>query len=236
MTAIKTAADRRTYYIRDYVGKNVANVGYTSLGGTRNDKYGAAYIQFVFVTDDGVYIDPSDEDQMKQYVVTGQDVAPNSEMKLIFMTNSKGEEYSNLIESQTYNKITLYVKKNEATSPTGADQTIRSNTITEEPSPVVTSTPVPSANEETVSVTLASGRTVSIRKSVKEALDAYEAFMDSYKDAMTKISDGDFTGYMTFMTQYEELMEKVGDLEDDLTEDESWYYFEVSMRVLEKMY
>lgn len=236
MTVIKAASDRRTYYIRDYVGKNVANVGYTSLGGTRNDKYGAAYIQFVFVTDDGAYIDPSDEDQMKQYVVTGQDVAPNSEMKLIYMTNSKGEEYSNLIESQTYKKITLYVKKIETTAPAGADQINRSNTITEEPSPVVTSTPVPSANEETVNVTLTSGRTVSIRKSVKEALDAYETFMDGYKDAMTKISDGDFTGYMTFMTQYEELMEKVGDMEDDLTEDESWYYYEVSMRVLQKMY
>lgn len=236
MTAIKAASDRRTYYIRDYVGKNVANVGYTSLGGTRNDKYGAAYIQFVFVTDDGAYIDPSDEEQMKQYVVTGQDVAPNSEMKLIYMTNSKGEEYSNLIESQTYNKITLYVKRIETAAPTSADQISRANNATDESLPVVTATPAPSANEETVSVTLASGRTVSIRKSVKEALDVYESFMDGYKDAMTKISDGDFTGYLAFMEKYEELMNKVGDMEDDLTEDESWYYYEVSMRVLEKMY
>lgn len=145
MTIINPSEDKYTYFIRDYVGKNLANLGYTSLGGTRNDKYGAAYIQFVLVADDGSYIDPSNTDQLKQYVVTGQDVTPNSEMKLIYSRNSKGEEYSNLVDSQTYNKITLYVHKIEGASdtmPTPADD--EEESITPEPTlapPLVTAAP-----------------------------------------------------------------------------------------------
>ncbi len=105
------SSDRYTYYIKNYVGKNLANVGYTSLGGTRNDRYGAAYVQFVLVTDDGSYVDPSDENQLKKYVVIKQDVAPNSVMKLVYLKDSKDNEYSNLVDSQTYERITLYLEK-----------------------------------------------------------------------------------------------------------------------------
>ena len=83
---------------------------------------------------------------------------------------------------------------------------------------------------------LTSGREVQVRKSVKEALDAYETFMDGYKDAMTKLSNGNFSGYMTFMGEYTELAEKFDNMEDDLTEEESMYYLEVSTRILQKMY
>ena len=151
MTVINPAEDKYTYFIRDYVGKNLANLGYTSLGGTRNDKYGAAYIQFVLVADDGAYIDPSNTDQLKQYVVTGQDVTPNSEMKLIYSRNSKGEEYSNLVDSQTYNKITLYVHKLDDVSG-NADVTINEShdsaeevTVTEAENNTATPTPSPTA-------------------------------------------------------------------------------------------
>ncbi len=111
MTLINPAEDKYTFYIRDYTGKNVANIGYTSLGGTRNDQYGDGYIRFMFVTDDGTTLDPKDEEQLKQYVVVSQDVSPNSLLKLTYMKDSKGEEYSNLVESQTYDRITLHVRR-----------------------------------------------------------------------------------------------------------------------------
>ena len=34
---IKTSPDKYTWYIKDYVGKNVASFGYTSMGGHRMD-------------------------------------------------------------------------------------------------------------------------------------------------------------------------------------------------------
>lgn len=114
---ITPSPDKYTQYIRNYVGKNVASFGYTSLGGDRRDKYGQANIKFNFVADDGAYLDPENMDLLMQYVVTAQDVAPNSEMRLTFRKNSQGEEYSNLIDSQTYQSITLYVHKLDIVYP-----------------------------------------------------------------------------------------------------------------------
>ena len=114
---INPSPDKYTTYIRNYVGKNVASFGYTSLGGDRRDEYGAGNIKFNFVADDGAFLDPENIDILKQYVVTAQDVAPNSEMKLIFRKDSKGNEYSNLIDSQTYQSITLYVHKLDLVYP-----------------------------------------------------------------------------------------------------------------------
>lgn len=114
---INPALDKYTCYIRNYVGKNVLSFGYTSLGGDRRDEYGATTIKFNFVADDGAYLDPENTDLLKQYVVTAQDVAPNSEMKLTYRKDSKGNEYSNLIDNQTYQSITLYVHKLDIVYP-----------------------------------------------------------------------------------------------------------------------
>lgn len=111
LISINPSPNKYTHYIRNYVGKNVASFGYTSLGGDRRDEYGAGNIRLNLVADDGSYLDPENIDILKQYVVVSQDVAPNSEMKLTFRKDSKGNEYSNLIESQTYQSITLYVHK-----------------------------------------------------------------------------------------------------------------------------
>ena len=111
LTQILPAPDKYTRYMRDYVGKNVFSFGYTSLGGDRMDAYGQGYMEFVFVADDGAYLDPEDEELLKQYVVTGQDIAPNTEIRMTFMKDSDGNEYSNLVQSQTYEKITLYVTR-----------------------------------------------------------------------------------------------------------------------------
>ena len=111
MVAIKPSPDKYTWYMRNYVGKNVAAFGYTSWGGDRMDEYGAGYIQLNFVADDGAYLDPDDFDLLKQYVVTRQDVKPNTEIRLTFMKDSKGKEYSNLVQSQSYESVTLYVRR-----------------------------------------------------------------------------------------------------------------------------
>ncbi len=111
LTAIGPSPDKYTWHIKSYVGKNLATFGYTSIGEDRMDEYGHARVKFVLVTDDGSLIDPTDEEALKQYYVTAQDVAPNSEMRLTFMTDSSGEEYSNLVDTQSYKSITLYVKK-----------------------------------------------------------------------------------------------------------------------------
>ena len=73
-------------------------------------KYGAACIKLVIIADDGSYIDPEDTDTLKNYVVTSQNVAPNTELKLTLETDGDGEEYDNLVETQTIEEIELNVK------------------------------------------------------------------------------------------------------------------------------
>lgn len=108
---IKNSPDKYTWYIKDYAGKNCASVGYTSLGGDRMDTYGDSLVKLIFVSSDGTYIDPESEEELKNYVVTGQNIAPNSEQKLIYEKDSKGVEYDSLVLSQSYEEIVLSVKK-----------------------------------------------------------------------------------------------------------------------------
>ena len=108
---INPSPDKYTWYVHDYVGRNVASFGYTSMGGDRLERYGAGYLQFIFITENGVYLDIEDEETLKQYVVTGQSLEPNTELKLTFMTDSDGEEYDNLVQSQNINEIELAVRR-----------------------------------------------------------------------------------------------------------------------------
>lgn len=108
---IKPSPDKYTWYIKNYVGKNCASFGYTSMGGDRMDHYGAGYIELVLVTPDGAYIDIETDDVLKQYVVTAQSLAPNSELKYTFQTDEDGNEYDSLVLSQSYSQIVLCVKK-----------------------------------------------------------------------------------------------------------------------------
>lgn len=108
---IKNSPDKYTWYIKNYVGKNCASIGYTSMGGDRMDHYGAGYIELVMVTPDGAYIDIESDDDLKQYVVTAQSYAPNTELKYVFDTDEDGNEYENLVQSQNIEEIVLCVKK-----------------------------------------------------------------------------------------------------------------------------
>ena len=108
---IKKSLDKYTWYIKDYVGKNVASFGYTSIDGNRMDRYGDGLIKIIFVKNDGSYIDIENEEELKNYVVVEQNIKPNTEMKYVFQKDEEGKEYDGLIESQTFEEIVLAVKE-----------------------------------------------------------------------------------------------------------------------------
>lgn len=107
--AVNQSPDKYTWYVKNYVGMNAASVGYAAMGGFRADAYGAGYLKVVYRTPDGSHLDSDDEEQLKGYVVTGQDLAPNTELKYTFQLDDEGEEYDNLLESQNYDEIVLAV-------------------------------------------------------------------------------------------------------------------------------
>lgn len=108
---IKTSPDKYTWYVRDYQGMNLANAGYVSLGGGLLDSYGEENVKLVPVCVDGTYVDTSDEDALKEFSVVGQNVRPNTEIKLTFSKNEKGKEYDNLVSYSSIDDIVLLVKK-----------------------------------------------------------------------------------------------------------------------------
>lgn len=108
---ITPSPDKYTWYIKNYVGMNAATVGYEALDGFRHDYYGDGNIKVIYVADDGTYVDPGNEEQLKEYVVTGQNLEPNTEMKYTYEVDSEGEEYSNLVIFQTIDEIVLAVSK-----------------------------------------------------------------------------------------------------------------------------
>lgn len=108
---INTSPDKYTWYIKDYSGKNCAAIGYTSLGGDRRDKYGNGNVKLVFLSQDKGYIDIENEDILKNYVITGQNLEPNTELKYTFEIDENGEELDYSILHQNYEEITLTVKK-----------------------------------------------------------------------------------------------------------------------------
>lgn len=103
--------DKYTQYIRDYTGKNLANVGYTAIGGFRADMYGNGWVKLTPVTKTGKYIDPSDEELLKTYVVSKQDVKPDTELKYSYYVDPDTKEESTIVTKQTISEILLYVKK-----------------------------------------------------------------------------------------------------------------------------
>lgn len=102
---IKESPDKYTFYIKNYVGKNCANVGFTNLAGNRVDKYGDAIVELVFSTTVGAYVDINDEEALKKYVVTGQNVKLNTELKLTF-----DKDFDSLVDSQSIEEIEITVK------------------------------------------------------------------------------------------------------------------------------
>jgi hypothetical protein len=109
-TAPLPTLDRHKYHVREYVGRNAASFGEYS-GDKRIDEYGAGELRIVFTAEDGSFVDASDINSLKCYIVISQDIAPNTELQLNYETDSKGQEYDNLIKSQNYEEINLTVRR-----------------------------------------------------------------------------------------------------------------------------
>lgn len=114
MTPLEKSPDKYTHYIRDYVGRNLAECGYSAIGGFFADGYGHGWIKLNIVTDDGTVVDIEDKASLAQYVVVDQDVAPNTVLSYTYSTDSNGVEYDNLVASKTLEGLTLYVEKLES--------------------------------------------------------------------------------------------------------------------------
>ena len=78
-----------------------------------------------------------------------------------------------------------------------------------------------------------------IRPEIKEAIDAYEKFMDSYIEFMQNYDSNDISAlvrYFEMLEEYSKSMEEFESLEDDdLTQAELLYYLEVESRVANKL-
>lgn len=85
------------------------------MGKNRIDEYGKGELRLSFVAEDGSYIDASDINVLKNYIVISQDISPNTELQLEYETNSRGKEYDNLIRSQNFEETTLTVRKLDST-------------------------------------------------------------------------------------------------------------------------
>lgn len=110
ITEIDPTLDRHKYHIRDYVGRNAASFG-EYYGSDRVDSYNDAELRLSFAAEDGSFIDSNDLNVLKNYIIVSQDIAPNTELTLVYDKDSKGNEYDNLIESQNYEEITFVLKK-----------------------------------------------------------------------------------------------------------------------------
>ena len=109
ITAINMSTDRRTYFLRNYVGRNAASIGTTSSS-KRVDIYGHGEVRIVFTTVDGTYLDTTSIAMLRQYVVISQSVAPNSTLTYTYSTYSDGEE-TNTVKYQNYTEINLTVQR-----------------------------------------------------------------------------------------------------------------------------
>lgn len=223
---INTSPDKYTKYIRNYVGRNLAFCGYVSLGEQLCDSYGESVIQFVVTSEDGEYVDISNEEVLKTYVVTGQNVNPNTELKLEFMKDENGGEYSNLVESQSLEEIELHVSSIGSTDTSGSSYEEKSTDKGQ------------SDNKEQPSESTSSD---GIDPEFKASMDSYEEFFNEYVDFMKKYNDSDDTSamlsdYSDFILKYTETMQKFQEIDtDELNIEEALYYAEVSARITKKL-
>lgn len=224
LTQIQPSPDKYTYYVRDYVGRNLAECGYYSLSGNLTDAYGDGYIYFDIVADDGAYIDPEDEASLAGYMVTSQSVDPNTMISMSYSTDSEGNEYQNLIDTQSVETIRLDVTKAPESGYQIGDA--------DESDAAPTEDIVDLEEDDDVK---------SSSTNVRELLDTYEAFIDEYVDFMITYKDSDdvsgmLTDYADIVARYSDLSEQIDDIdESSLSADDYAYYIEVLGRVTERL-
>ena len=108
---VRPSPNKTLQFVRDYRGRNLADAGYTSLGGKQLDKYGPnCYIQLVITDDEGKRLDPSDNDDFIYYIVKDQDVEPDTEVTCYYSKDTSGKE---ILSGQTVDIIQITVAKSE---------------------------------------------------------------------------------------------------------------------------
>ena len=248
LTPIAPSPNPHINYVRDYVGRNLSQCGYVDVFGDLTQQYGTAYIDLVVNAEDGSFVDVKDKDSLKNYVVTRQSIAPNTELKMTFEKDSKGKEAIDEIHAQSIEKIDLSVvplseyhgqsRQTGGQVPVIADteigesgqKTAPETTLAETTEPETTTVP------ETTSVS-----ENTIRPEFKAAMDAYEEFYGEYCEFLEKYSEnpsdatliGQYGKMMAKMTEVNAAFEKWNDA--DMTTAEAAYYLEVNGRVLQKL-
>ena len=248
LTPILPSPDPHTEYIRDYVGRNLSQCGYVSMGGNLTQQYGTAYVRLIVNTSDGSLVNLQDKESLKNFVVVRQSVAPNSEIKLSFEKGSNGEELLDAVHDQNIEEIDLYVvpldQYDGQSRQTGS-------TVPTVPESGATPSTTPAATEaipETTAPSTSTGVTESteplvdgMRPAFKEAMDAYEAFYNEYCDFLSKYAQnptdfsllGQYAGMLSKASEMDEAFKEWD--EDDLNSKELQYYLEVNSRVLQKL-
>lgn len=227
-TQITPSPDRYTSYIYDYVGRNLTQCGYQDYNGL-SQKYGMAKVRLIVNGENGVYVDVQDEEDMKNFVVTRQSVAPNTELKKEYEIKEDGSESQHYIKDTSIEEIELYVTRLD-------DKYIASDDVIEDVE-TRTTPKAAAASEETEE---AQGES-AIRPEFKAAMDAYEEFYDEYCDLMSQYTKNptDFSlltkygNMLSKMTEIDAAFEKWNDA--DMTTAEAAYYLEVNGRVLQKL-
>ena len=129
---------------------------------------------------------------------------------------------------------TISVPKEEKPAEVKEEEIIEEESVeTEETEPIEeeATEEEPVVEEETVSED-------TIRPDVKEAIDAYEAFIDEYCEFMSKYEESNpamLVEYMQLIGKLESYSSKMDAMEEDLTDAEYWYYYEVINRCNEKI-
>ncbi len=230
LTEIKPSPDKYTWYVSDYVGRNLASCGYISLGGDLMDKYGAAVVELIIITDDGSYVDPSDGEMLKCYVVTGQSVAPDTELTLVFRKDSNGAEYDNLVETQNIEEIEINVKQIPGVEP--SYPATETESFATEPQQTADN-----AEDGNLGNALVDGH----RPAFKEAMDAYEDFYTEYCDFLKEYRTNPTDS--SLLTKYGDMVERAKEMDEvfeawndsDMNETELKYYIDVTNRVMQKL-
>lgn len=108
--------------VANYVGLNLSNCGYTSMGGDRRDYYGSTSLLLVLFCPDGTYIDPTSKAQLQEYTVIGQSPMAGTQFTISSTLDDK-------LVNKGFEEITLFVVKN------GEDIPICPVIVCETPSP-----------------------------------------------------------------------------------------------------
>ncbi|MCQ2522043.1 MAG: hypothetical protein MJ105_06655 [Lachnospiraceae bacterium] len=108
--AIYEEFDRYSRAVRDYEGKYVCDVGYTSPEGYKYDVYGDIKLPLRIAGPNGENINVSDGD-LSEYVVVNQYPEAKTEIKISYTMDEKGNEYEHYPKEISVKEIILYIEK-----------------------------------------------------------------------------------------------------------------------------